>query len=162
MLVIKPDTKSCMAELLLKETFDSFTFIEGEITTFNKFHIDGYLQKQFYDSDDIPEAEYSHWKDIREFCFGIIKGKHTPLDFKFILALPAASIPGFLEQYQVAATAAEIQGLYLNFRYNGETLQCITGISLTTFRPDKTTEHGWDKYARSLFDQYHITYELME
>ena len=27
--------KNCMAHLLLRETFDSFLFIEGNITTFN-------------------------------------------------------------------------------------------------------------------------------
>ena len=162
MLVIKPDTKSCMAELLLKKTFDSFTFIEGEITTFNKFHIDGYLQKKFFGADEIPDTEHSHWKEIREFCFSIIKGKHTPLDFKFILSLPKEEIPCFLQQYEVSAASDEIQGLYLNFRYNGESLQCITGISLSTFRPDKTLEHSWDKYACRLFEQYDINYELME
>ena len=41
--------KSCMSHLLLKDTFDRFSFIESEITTFNKFTIDGYLHKDFYD-----------------------------------------------------------------------------------------------------------------
>lgn len=40
--------KAFMKHLLLAETFDHFLFIEGEITTFNKFSIDGYLQKDFF------------------------------------------------------------------------------------------------------------------
>ena len=38
--VITLSAKTCMAHLLLKETFDQFSFIEGEITTFNKFTLD--------------------------------------------------------------------------------------------------------------------------
>ena len=50
----------------IKSTFDSFSFIEGEITTFNKFTFDGYIQKEFF--EEIPEQTHSEWKDLREFC----------------------------------------------------------------------------------------------
>ena len=85
MNVLTLSAKSCMAHLLLKDTFDSFSFIEGQITTFNTFQIDGYLQKDFF--DETPEQTYSHWKDVRDFCFSIIRGKRTPLSFKIVLAL---------------------------------------------------------------------------
>ena len=49
--------KSCMSHLLLKDTFDKFSFIEGEITTFNTFTIDGFLHKEFF--DEKPERSYS-------------------------------------------------------------------------------------------------------
>ena len=38
--------KDFMSHLLLNETFDHFSFIEGEITTFNTFHIDGIIKKE--------------------------------------------------------------------------------------------------------------------
>ena len=38
--------KDFMSHLLLNETFDHFSFIEGEITTFNTFHIDGFIEKR--------------------------------------------------------------------------------------------------------------------
>ncbi len=41
--------KDTMNHLLLQETFDNFSFIEGEITTFNRFTMDGYLHKEFFD-----------------------------------------------------------------------------------------------------------------
>ena len=37
------NVKNFMSHLLLKETFDNFSFIEGEVITFNTFHIDGYI-----------------------------------------------------------------------------------------------------------------------
>ena len=45
------EVKECMSKLLLSETFDSFLFIEGEVTTFATFSIDGYLKKDFYDTE---------------------------------------------------------------------------------------------------------------
>lgn len=41
------DIKGFMSQLLLSETFDNFSFIEGEIVTFNTFKIDGFIQKDF-------------------------------------------------------------------------------------------------------------------
>ena len=80
MITIPLKTKPSMSHLLLKDTFDQFSFIEGEITTFNTFTIDGYLQKDFF--EEKPEDSHAHWKDVREFCFQIIRGKRTPLNFK--------------------------------------------------------------------------------
>ena len=45
MNVYQLSAKNCMSHLLLKDTFDTFLFIEGEFTTFNKFTISGYLQE---------------------------------------------------------------------------------------------------------------------
>ena len=56
------NVKSFMSHLLLKETFDNFSFIEGEIITFNIFRIDGYIQKDFFDSEE-EISEYSLWKN---------------------------------------------------------------------------------------------------
>ena len=60
--------KDFMSHLLLNETFDHFSFIEGEITTFNTFHIDGFIKKEFFDSNSVL-PEYSYWKNVRNFCF---------------------------------------------------------------------------------------------
>ena len=43
------EVKECMSKLLLSETFDPFYFIEGEITTFSTFKINGYLKKDFFE-----------------------------------------------------------------------------------------------------------------
>ena len=72
MIHLTIDTKKCMSELLLRDTFESFSLISGDITTFSTFHIDGYLHKDFY--EEAPEREYGSWSDYRTFCFSIIKG----------------------------------------------------------------------------------------
>ena len=146
MNVFTLSSKICMSHLLLKETFDRFLFIEGKITTFNTFQIDGYLQKDFFDT--APEQNYSHWRDVRAFCLQLIKGKRTPLNFKIVLSLAPEAFASFLEGHQLSSyRPEEIQGMYLNFHFDGNTLQCVTGVSLHGFRMDKALEREWDTYA---------------
>lgn len=151
--------KSCMSHLLLKDTFDDFSFIEGEITTFNRFTLDGFLHKDFF--DEKPERTYSYWRELRTFCFGIIKGKRTPLGFKIILSLAPEHYGDFLAEHEISTFSPEdIAGLYLNFLYDGAVLQCVTGISMHTFSMDKTLEKEWDVYVERFFSKSGIEREL--
>lgn len=153
--------KECMSHLLLSDTFDSFSFIEGEIVTSNTFTIDGYLQKKFYESSEKPLElpEYSLWRDIREFCFSVIRGKRTPLSFRFIFSLSPANIEKLLQQTELPFSPSDIQGLYLNIKYNGERLQCITGTSMKTFTLDKSLDQAWDGMVKKFFVQHNISFE---
>lgn len=147
-----------MQHLLLKPTFDSFSLIEGEITTYNTFHVNGFIHKKFY--EDAPAKEYSSWGDLREFCFHIIRGKRTPLNFRFILSLPKEDFETFLANQGLSSLCpSDIQGLYLNFKYDGINLQCITGTSLNIFTMDKTLENIWDNYAKAFFLKEKIDFE---
>lgn len=150
-------TKNFMSHLLLTDTFDNFLFIEGEIVTFNTFTIDGYIQKAFYDSES-PLPEYSSWKNIREFCFSIIKGKRTPLSFKFIFSLSPENIARLIAQNQLDFQPDTVQGLYLNIRFENGDLSCITGTSLKTFSLDKSLEKTWDSTVQKFFDQKGIAF----
>lgn len=164
MLIMALETKKCMNKLLLTDTFDSYLFMEGEITTFNTFRIDGYLKKEFYDAEtsDIPsDQKYSKWKDVRDFCFSLIKGRRTPLDFKFVFSLSRENIEKFLAAESLPFTIGDVQGLYLNFKYDGSHLQCTTGTSMNLFTLDKSLEHAWDKMVQKIFGKYEINYELI-
>lgn len=157
------DTKRCMTELLLRETFDGFLFIEGEITTFNRFSIDGYIRKEFYEAgegDSYPNESYSTWNRLRDFCFSIIKGKRTPLDFRFIFSLTANDIAGLIKEKQLDFQPETVQGLYLNFKYNGSVLTCTTGTSLNVFTLDKSLEHAFDAWAGEFFSSHGINWNM--
>ena len=165
MLIFSLDTKTCMNQLLLGSAFDSFLFIEGEITTFNTFQIDGRLKKEFYrqnpDDPGIPEREYALWKEQREFCFSVIKGRRTPLGFRIVLSLSAPNIAHLLEQEALSFSAGDVQGLYLNFKYDGTQLSCTTGTSMNLFTLDKSLEQAWDQMAKRIFAKYEIPFELL-
>ncbi len=155
------DVKECMAKLLLSETFDPFYFIDGEITTFSTFTMDGYLQKDFYEKDMTPERDYALWKEVREYCFSLIKGKRTPLNFKFVLGLSDSNIEKLLAGQGLDFKPQDVRGLYLNLKYDGQKLQCITGTSMNLFTMDKSLEQAWDKMIQKFFTQKEIKYEVL-
>ena len=160
MIVLNLKAKNCMSHLLLKPTFDNFSFIEGEITTFNKFTFDGYIQKEFFEED--PEKTFSDWKDLRVFCFSLIKGKRTPLGFKFVLSLNPKHFEKFIEANNLEGfEASNVKGLYLNFKYDGTNLQCVTGTSLGIFSLDKSLENTWDEYVKKFFAKVEIEWETI-
>jgi hypothetical protein len=155
------DVKECMGKLLLSETFDPFYFIEGEIVTFSTFTMDGYLRKDFFDEENAPEREYALWKDMREFCFSIIKGKRTPLNFKFVLGLSDSNIEKLLLQQELDFKPQDVRGLYINLKYDGQNLQCVTGTAMNLFSMDKSLEQAWDKMVQKFFTQKDIKDEVL-
>ena len=65
-----------MNALLLHPAFDSFLFIEGDITTFNTFQFNGRLKKDFFSAEEkeaLDDREYALWRELREFCLSLIK-----------------------------------------------------------------------------------------
>lgn len=151
--------KTFISHLLLKDTFDNFQFIEGEIVTFNKFTIDGFTQKNFYeDTEELPE--YSFWKNVKEYCLSIIKGKQTPLSFRFIFRLSPKNTERLLEQKQLDFQPQDVQGLYLNITFDNNGLKCITGTSLKLFSLDKSLEKSWDEMVQKFFEQKEIPFDL--
>lgn len=155
------EVKECMSQLLLTENFDPFLFIEGEIMTFSTFTMDGYLKKEFFDGDEAPEREYALWKDVREYCFSLIKGKRTPLSFKFVLGLSDSNIQKLLEGQGLDYQPQDVRGLYINLRYDGMKLQCVTGTAMNIFTMDKSLEQAWDTMVQKFFTQKGIEYEVL-
>ena len=155
------EVKECMAKLLLSDTFDSFLFIEGEVTTYNTFHVDGYLHKEFFAENEAPSQEYSLWKDMREHCFSLIKGKRTPLNFKFVLGLSETNIQKLIEQQGLDFELEDVRGLYINLKFDGQKLQCVTGTAMNLFTMDKSLAQAWDVMVQKFFTQKEIKYEVL-
>ena len=155
------EVKECMAKLLLSEIFDPFYFIEGEITTFGTFTLDGYLKKEFFVEEEIPSRDYALWKDVREYCFSLIKGKRTPLGFKFVLGLSDSNIEKLLIQQGLDFKPQDVRGLYINLKYDGTKLQCITGTAMNLFTMDKSLEQAWDKMVQKFFSKQDIKFDVL-
>lgn len=158
------NTKQIMNALLVAENFDSFQMEEVTITTYNTFHMDGHMVKEFFSDEELdacskPFPAFSSWKDIRPICFQLIKGKRTPVSFRFVLH----AAPDIISQIanEEACDVAEnlIRSLILNIRYENGRVTCITGTSFTTFLMDKSVEQLWDKYVRTLFSQLGLSFE---
>lgn len=152
------DIKKITSHLFLKDTFDNFSFIEGEIVTFNTFRIDGYNQKDFFDTGT-EFSEYSYWKNLREFCFTIIKGKRTPLSFRFIFSLSPVNMEKLITRNVPAIPPENVQGLYMNLHFDGKQLTCVTGTSFKTFTMDRSLEHVWDEMVKKFLRQKELPFE---
>ena len=158
------DIKNFMSKLLLSQTFDNFLLVEGSITTFNTFRIDGRLHTAFYTAEEAEEQslstrDFSLWKEVKPFCLELIKGKKTPLGFKFTFQLSKENTVKLLTTTGITSIHPEnISGLLLNIRYDNGTLQVITGTNLSLFTLDKTLEHAWDEMVKRFLKQQEISF----
>lgn len=158
------NTKQIMNALLVSESFDTFQMEEVTITTYNTFHMDGHIVKEFYSAEELDSSAdtfpvFSSWKDIKPICFQLIKGKRTPVSFRFILHAAPNVISEIANDESCEVTENLIRSLLLNIRYENGHVTCITGTSFTTFLMDKSVEQLWDKYVRKLFGQLGLEFE---
>ena len=159
-------TKNIMNALLLSEQFDSFLVEEAIITTYNTFHIDGHLVKDFYTNEELELLEseeksttFSCWQDIRPFCLQLIKRKKTPVSFKVILHAAPLLIEKIAANPECGVAANLIRSLVLNIRYDNGKVTCITGSAFTTFVMDKSVDKLWDAYMRQLLSDFGLDFE---
>lgn len=160
------DIKSFMSKLLIGTDFDAFWLSEANITTSITYNLDGLLHLDFFDTQEAEllqaeGREYALWKDIKPFCFSIMKGKKTPLHFKIVFMLSKKNTEKLLLGNHVPLTLDDIFGLFVNFQYDGTHLTCTTGTSVKTFTLDKTLDHVWDELVQKFFKQQQIPYETL-
>lgn len=68
--------------------------------------------------------------------------KADTLSFRLILSLSPDNIVQLMEQTVPEMSPEDVQGLYLNLKFDGMHLTCITGTSFRTFTMDKSLEHA--------------------
>lgn len=160
-------TKNFMNALLVSEAFDDFELEEAVITTFNTFEIDGHLVKEFYTSEEIADMtlpsgklpEFSLWKDIRNICFQLIKGKKTPAAFRVVLHASPIVLEKIAGSPDCEVTADNIRSLVLNIRFENGHVTCVTATSFKTFIMDKTVDTLWAQYIRKFFSNLQLDFE---
>jgi hypothetical protein len=156
------DVKAFMSSLLIHATFDNFLLVELDIATFNSFHISGYLNKSFYSSDELEimdERDYSKWSELKPFALQLIKGNKTPLSFKVVFLLSKQNTEKIMSRSNMNLRMDDINGLFLNMKYENGELRLITGTSLKTFTMDKSLENEWDANMKSFLKHYEIAFE---
>ena len=142
------EIKTFMSQLFLGEAFDLFLLYELEIQTANQYKINGRLNRKWYDNDELEALEgreYSSWKEMRQFAFQIIKGNKSPQSMKIIFSLPKEKVNKVLEKSGAGLLSEQVEGLFLNVKYENGELHLITGTSLKVFTMDKTLEQEWDE-----------------
>ncbi|MBQ9155655.1 MAG: hypothetical protein IJ137_02615 [Eubacterium sp.] len=152
------DIKDCMQKLLSGDCFDQFYLVETTVQMGISYYLDGHLNHDFYDSEtnESISRDYCFWKEARPLVFQIIRGRRLPLGFKTVLALPEKSVEFLLRESQGSYTADDIEGIYVNIRFEPGSLQITTGISYRTFSLDRSLEHCVDDHIASFLKKHGI------
>lgn len=161
MIALRIDNKKdFMTKLLTTGLFDTFDLEEATIESFNTFHIDGHVHKEFYkqDSDYSDEADlpaFSSWEKLRPICFDLIKGKRTPLGFKFVFHADKTLLGQIIASSKASLTPEQVT-LGLNVRFSSGEIVITTGTALSVFTLDKSIEKAWDSFIPSFLESHDI------
>ena len=160
------DIKDFMKELLVNDAFDTFRVSEFNVTTNVSYSIDGEIHPEFNTPEELatlPENSetYISWGDIKPFCFSVIKGKRTPLNFKIVFVFAKEELAQLLADNNIAINTEDIFGLYLNCQYENNSLMCVTGTSLRLFSLDKSLDNAWDAHVAEFLDNHGFTHEAI-
>ena len=157
------NTKDFMNKLLLQDAFDTFLVKEATISTFQTMSIDGKRNKDFYTTEELEELgtdiEYIKWSEIKSLCFQAIKGKKTPLSFKFVFKLSEKNTEKFLQQTGLSFHSSDVSGLFLNIIFENGAIHCVSGTALKIFTMEKSLDTEWDAMIERFLKQIQVDYE---
>ena len=157
--------KTFMNQLLAGDTFDSFLLEEAIISTAVTYSIDGHINKDFFSAEEQIESTLSYdfqpWSEIKGLCFNLIKGKRTPLFFKFVFHLKPDKASELLTKRQCSVDPSDIKALVLTIRYDGTKAILTTGSAYHTFVMSKDADLIWDKALTQFLSNKDITYEQL-
>ncbi|MCC8060130.1 MAG: DUF5721 family protein [Clostridiales bacterium] len=155
------DIRLFTSRLFVGEAFDSWLVREAMIVTFNTFTIDGHTRRGFFSEEEMEAekiGELSSWRQLRPFCYSLIRGKKLPESFRITLQLSPENVEKFLKSISPGFTAGQIAGLYLDIRYENLALHCVSGTSLKVFTLDKQIEQEWDGAVRRYMKELKLPY----
>lgn len=173
MILLKfTDIKQFMNKLLLDNVFDQFLLSEAQISMANTVVIDGHINKDFYSESEIQDLKdnaasngriYSEkmmrFDQIKPLCLSIIKGKKTPVAFKFVFCLSPENTQKFLTMSNSTLQFSDIGNLTLNLKYDSSVLTGTTAVSLNIFTTDNSINSAWDNMIKKFFITNDITFE---
>lgn len=158
--------KHFMNQLLTADSFDIFLLEEAVIATANTVTIDGHLNRDFYSPEElssgqIPDYEYTPWNNLKGLCFQLIKGKRTPLSFKFVFHLKPEQMAKLLQKEECSLDISQVKAMVLTVRYHGSQAILTTGCAYHTFIMSKEAEVIWDKALTRYLSSQNIPFETL-
>lgn len=156
------DIKGFMSNLLIHKAFDNFYLSELTIHTAGELYISGKLNQDFYTSEELEVLNgrrYATWAENKGFAYSFIKGNKLPLSIKIVFLLSNVNVNEVLNKSGVSLTASNVNGLFLNVRYEQGNLYVITGTSINVFTMDKTLEKTWDEEVKLFLKNNNIAWE---
>ena len=155
------DVKGFMNHLLRSDLFHPFYLWEASIKTSIHYHVDGHLNHDFFNTDELealPQTDYISWAEVKPQIFSMVKGFKTPLSMKIILMLSQSNVNSLLTKYNLPLSVENINGLFFNIYFDGINLSCTTGVSYRTFTMDKRLEAIFEESMLTWLRHYKIPY----
>ena len=157
--------KNFMNRLLVSESFDIFLLEEAVIGTANTVTIDGHVNRDFFIGEESETArefpEFRPWSELKGLCFDLIKGKRTPLFFRFTLQLKPELAAALLKKENCDVDPEQVKALVLNIRYDGTKAVLTTATAYHTFLMSKEPDAIWDRALPKYLDREGIAYEII-
>jgi hypothetical protein len=155
--------KNLMSQLLVGNVFDIFLLEKADITTSVTYSIDGHINRDFYPQEERDASalpyDFKQWSEIKGLCFDLIKGKHTPLNFKFVLQLKPELIDNAIKKELPDTDISQLKALIIIIKYDGSKAIITTGTSFHSFVPDREPEKTWDKAILKYLSGKDISFE---
>lgn len=157
--------KAFMNAFLTGDAFDIFLLEEATLSLAITYQIDGHVNTEFFPmAERTPQNipyEYQAWSEVKGLCYHLIKGKHTPLSFKFVLLLKPDKMQGMLEKEKLSCEELKLKSLILTIRFDGGKAILTTGSSYQTFVMDKTADVIWDRQISKYLAMKGIAFEIL-
>lgn len=159
------DKKQFMNCLLKSEIFDNFLLAEATIHGAISYHVDGHINREFFDAQELSElvtdgGEYLPFSHFRPICYELIRGKHTPLYMKFVFLLSPANAANTLACADGTLTAEDVSGIFINLTFRDGTMVLTTGVSYRTFTLDHSFDAAWDSLAARFLSSHGIAFDV--
>ncbi len=157
--------KTFMSQLLTGDAFDIFLLEEATISTANSYTIDGHMNPEFFPlaertPDQLPYT-FRPWSELKNLCFDLMKGKYTPLSFKFVFQLKPEHMKRLLEKEHLSPENTHLKSMVLTIKYDGTKSVLTTGTSYETFVMDKTADVIWDRNLSNYLAKKGVPYEIL-
>lgn len=164
MLVLQiTNVKDFMHKLLCTDTFDRFLLSEAAIKGKGSYVIDGHPVPDFYSREEQEELGIAGlpclpFGLLRENCFSLIRGTHTPTSFRFVFQLSPDNLARTLAAGASGLTTSDVNAVCLNIRFQDGSLTCTTGISYRSFIPHHILDQEWDALLQRFFNSHEVPF----
>ena len=160
------DVKTFMNQLLCSELFDRFLLSEASITKDATFTVNGHINPAFYSAEELETEgltglDILPYSRLRPVCYQLIRGKHTPVSFKFVLTLSPENMKHTLARSDSSFTDNDVKGIFINLAFQNGRLTLTTGISYILFSTDRTLDHEWDGLIKKFLAKNSVSYEVL-
>ena len=158
------DVKTFMNQLLCSELFDRFLLSEASITKDATFTVNRHINPAFYSAEELETEgltglDILPYSRLRPVCYQLIRGKHTPVSFKFVLTLSPENMKHTLARSDSSFTDNDVKGIFINLAFQNGRLTLTTGISYILFSTDRTLDHEWDGLIKKFLAKNSVSYE---